>query len=131
MKRKSIFALAIIGVLTIASGVSVFAATTQDFAGMTRGDSWQRVSGTAVKKTTERNPWVNWTYSEYGNIHKQWFTIVQNNKSDGVGEVRMDGYGTSDISDNQAGIGKSYYLKSKREHFIDPGTYVSGTWSPS
>ena len=131
MKRKSIFALVLIGILTIASGVSVFAATTQDFAGTTRGDSWQRVSISEVKKTTTGNPWVNWTYSEHRNTHRQWFTIVPKGASNGVGEVLLGGYGKADFLGHGAYSGGSYYLKSKREHIVDPGTYVSGTWSPN
>ena len=131
MKRKSIFTLVLIGVLTIASGTSVFAATTQSFAGSTRGDSWQRVSASEVKKTTTNNPWVNWTYSDRGNTHRQWFTIVPKGASNGVGEVLLGGYGKANFLGHKAKLNSSYYLKSKREHIVDPGTYVSGTWSPN
>ena len=98
---------------------------------MTRGDGWQRISLLEVRKTTTGNPWINWTDSDHGNTHRQWFTIVENGKSDGVGEVLFYGYGRADISGHDAKPGTYYYLMSKREHFIDPGTYVSGSWSPN
>lgn len=131
MKRKSIFALAIIAVLTITSGVSVFAATSQSFAGTTRGDSWQRVSASEIKKTSSEYPWVTWTYSEHGNTHKQWFTIVPKGASNGVGEVLLAAYGSANFLGHEAKSGNYYYLKSKREHIVDPGTYIKGNWSPS
>ena len=129
--KKTIFALACIYIMMIVSAASVCASTTQNFASVVRGDGWQRISLPEVRKTTTGNPWINWTDSDHGNTHKQWFTIVPKNASYSAGEIRLDGYGRSDISGHKTKPGNCYYLRSKREHFFDPAPYINGDWSPN
>lgn len=131
-KRK----LAFIGffslvVIMVLSTSPVFAYTNTDFAGSTLGNIWLKMTLRSTKRDSDRLfPIVNWKDSDQEN-HRQWFSLVPHGRIYGVGETLARGFGKTAIERHRAQKDGRYYLVSKREHHLDPMTYIIGRWSPN
>lgn len=127
---KSILCGAIVLVTLMIATVPVFGFTNGNFGGETYGNRWSIVAGQTLLKDSQSTPIVNWNYSNKSN-HRQWFSIIPEGASNGVGEALFSFKVKGSINSHSSKVGKKYYLKSKREHFIDPPTYISGVWTPN
>lgn len=132
MKKNSKLALliALFAVCLLSQKIEVSAFINSSFGGQTYGNRWSIVDGKSTKKDSKNAPVVTWQYSNRDG-HRQWFSIIEEGYSNGVGEAILQFKSNGTINTNRAEVGKKYYLKSKREHFVDPTTYISGVWSPN
>lgn len=132
MRRCRIFMLllALFIVCFVSQKVEISALTDSNFGGETYGNSWSLVDGESMSKESKQMPLVTWNYST-GAGHRQWFSIIEEGYSNGVGEAILQFKSTGFINNNSATVGKKYYLKSKREQFLGPAIYISGVWSPN
>lgn len=122
--------LALFTVCFVSQKVEISALTDSDFGGETYGYSWSIVDGESMSKESKQMPLVTWEYSNRAS-HRQWFSIIEEGYSNGVGEAILQFKSESSIYTNSATVGKKYYLKSKREQFLGRAIYISGVWSPN
>ncbi|WP_423363958.1 hypothetical protein [Mycoplasma sp. P36-A1] len=124
-KYKNLVFMSFLLVLALMFSAKVDA-KVQSFTATT-GSTWAYASSRNTKSDTLKTAWVHWQSSSKSK-HKQWFRVVN---SDGAvrGESLLNYLQNKTFSTTQK---KGYYawLKTKREHMIDPITKVSGRWDP-
>ena len=103
-------------------------ATYHDFAGSTTY-AFHKVSSGYQKDNTSYLMHIKWTYTDDSRYHKMWFSVLTSTKIEHsrflLTEMNVD-----KTFDTSAKKGDTNYLWARREHIIDPGTYIKGRWQP-
>ncbi len=128
--NKMLLVAALFAMCLLSQKIEISAFTNSSFGGQTYGNRWSIVDGKSTKKDSKNAPVVTWQYSNRDG-HRQWFSIIEEGYSNGVGEAILQFKSNGTINTNNATVGKKYYLKSKREQFLGPAIYISGVWSPN
>lgn len=115
----------ILTVLLAIPFVSPVLASASNFAG-TVGYDYAKVSSSNKKENDVRLSYFEWAYSDQGS-HKLWLRVSNQGKKDSLGTKLTSLYVWGQIETNLT-QGKYYDLYARREHIINPDTYVSGTW---
>lgn len=109
-------------------GMSASVSLAADFAGFTDPWGYAKVSASCRKSNSDSLAYINWMTSSQSS-HKQWFYMVDTNTSAGS-KAQLLNYLNAHTYYPGHTFGHYFELKSKREHVIDPQTYVTGYWNP-
>lgn len=117
--------------IAIMAGLTCQSASAYSFSGNTVY-GYRNVSSQYTKNDNFQYARVDWTYSNKSS-HKQWFmsyNVTFGSKSaEGLLNYLATGASGKIYGPNMSS-GQTYQLHSRREHIINPETYVSGNYVP-
>lgn len=125
MKRNLIICIFVCFAVLLTVSIVAPPVQAASFGGGAKSD-YVRVSPPTSKTNSKTYTTVQWVYSDRSS-HNMWFGLYS---GDTLINQALLKYRTTASFPTYANYGSTYHLRARREHIINPLTYVSGTWIP-